>query len=424
MKQKITTLSLFLFACIFLQGCVNGYQQFYQSEASGTYAPTKNVSIYSLDQESLQTALRDGYIVIGESNFNGPFTDKSFAIAQAKKVGADIVFLDCQRTGSTQGVVPITQYNPGQTTTVQSFGSVYGSGGYARGMATSFVTTPGYTTTQYVPYSVEQYDHHAVFLKRINNVAIETTVPLPDKIKSVDTKTCIKTLIDMATNYFLASDEVYLDTIVYDKAFVAKKWGTDKVIDDAKKRFENGYRTLYGISCDNDECNKIKEAYLKAYKDGIDGVKKMIEVYVKYRSENGQSEDLRLLSEGQNIVWRGQDYLKDISKEFKKLILENCPDYIDNVLPYLLMPEHVKGDAILGAIFFMGQREIILATTSPFSPLKRFDTIIGVVGGEKFPSMVELSQFLAKHKPGDVVRFEIIRDNENLEETVTLREAS
>lgn len=91
-----------------------------------------------------------------------------------KKIGAQVVLLSYQHTGTRQSVLPMTQYHAPQTTTVKSYssasGSAYGSGGYAygsaRGQGTSYITTPGYTTTQYVPITTERYDHIAVFLRR------------------------------------------------------------------------------------------------------------------------------------------------------------------------------------------------------------------------------------------------------------------
>ena len=157
-------------------GCMTtgGYGQFYQSETSTQYPPTQDVRVYRFTQDGLQSLRREGYIVIGQSNFNGPLANQSQAIQQGKRVGAQVVLVDYRHTETRQGSLPMTQYHAPQTTTINSYGhasgSAYGSGGYAYGSAnsvgTSYVTTPGYTTTQYVPITIERYDQTAIFLRK------------------------------------------------------------------------------------------------------------------------------------------------------------------------------------------------------------------------------------------------------------------
>ena len=76
--------------------------------------------------------------------------------------------------------MPILQYYPRQSATVNTYSnyhttaSAYGSGGYAygygdtSGSSTSYISTPGTYSTQYLPYSYNRYEYHAVYLKKID----------------------------------------------------------------------------------------------------------------------------------------------------------------------------------------------------------------------------------------------------------------
>ena len=171
-----TSASVSILTILLTQGCVTtgGYGKFYQQESFAEYERTENVRVYRYTEKDLQNLFSDGYIAIGQANFNAPHANQNQAIAQAKKVGAEVVLLSYQHTGTRQAALPMTQYHAPQTTIVRSrsyaSGSAYGSGGYAhgstRGYGTSYITSPGYTTTQYVPITIERYDHFAVFLRR------------------------------------------------------------------------------------------------------------------------------------------------------------------------------------------------------------------------------------------------------------------
>lgn len=176
------------------QGCATpgGFGRFYQAETSVRYPPTQNVRVYTFSQDGLWALQNDGYEVIGQAHFNGPLAPPSQAIAQAKKVGAEVVLVDVRHTDTRQATLPITQYHAPQTTTIRSFssasGSAYGSGGYAYGNATgygtSYVRTPGYTTTQFIPMTIMRYDHSAIFLRKTHDAAVSPApiqIPMPAK---------------------------------------------------------------------------------------------------------------------------------------------------------------------------------------------------------------------------------------------------
>lgn len=154
-------------------GCTGGYGKFYNRLCMTDLPPVKHAEVYAYSDRTLQDLRSRGYIVVGYSSFNGALEDKSLAVNQAKKNGADIVLLRQAYTGSTQTTLALPQYHAPQTTTVNSHQSgtvnAYGSGGYAygnySGTSTSYITTPGYTTYSNVPITIHRYDQYAVFLR-------------------------------------------------------------------------------------------------------------------------------------------------------------------------------------------------------------------------------------------------------------------
>jgi len=169
-------ISVIIMVLLLNSGCATngGYGQFYQSVTYQRYPPTHKVLVFRYTEEDFLLLKRDGYVVIGKANFNGPMASQAQAIRQAQRVGAHVILLGYKHTETRQSVLPVTQYHPSQTTIINSYGhatgSAFGSGGYAHGSAsgfgTSYVTTPGYTTTQYIPTTVDRYDHIAIFLRR------------------------------------------------------------------------------------------------------------------------------------------------------------------------------------------------------------------------------------------------------------------
>jgi hypothetical protein len=176
---QICWLLMALAALINLTGCVtmNGFSQFYQDRAG---ANITNLPPYSGSTKIIPTSdsindakelIRNGYGLIGSSEFSGPLQSDTALMSQAKKVGADVVLISATYLGSEQRVVPFTQYNPGQTSTTTSSGTVnanaWGSGGYAYGTGnyygSSTTTSPGTFNTQYIPVTVQRYQYEAGF---------------------------------------------------------------------------------------------------------------------------------------------------------------------------------------------------------------------------------------------------------------------
>jgi hypothetical protein len=177
-------------------GCAsthNGFSQFYQDKAGSgiTNAPpysgiTKVINSSDPKTDS-QEAFRNGYFLIGESAFTGPPQSESALMYQAKKVGADLVLNNCVYLGSQQVARPVLHYNPGQTYTTSSSGTVnanaWGSGGYAYGTGNyygnSTTTSPGTFDTQIIQTTVQRYQYDAGFFRKAKGPPISGIIPSP-----------------------------------------------------------------------------------------------------------------------------------------------------------------------------------------------------------------------------------------------------
>ena len=173
-------IALVVAAIVPLSGCVtapNGFSQFYQDRIGANVSQlppysgsTRIVTISDPQKDSLDIC-RNGYVLIGTSDFQGATQPESYIKSQARKVGADLVAYTTGYLGSQQSTLALPQYNPGQTYNTYSSGTVnanaYGSGGYAYGSGnyygSSTTTTPGTYSTQYVPVTVHRYEYHASF---------------------------------------------------------------------------------------------------------------------------------------------------------------------------------------------------------------------------------------------------------------------
>lgn len=170
-------------ALINLTGCVttpNGFRQFYQDIAGPgitnlpPYSGSTKIFTASNPTNDMKDLFRNGYILIGTSAFQGPPQADNALMSQAKKVGADAVLFSSTYLGSQQTAVPWIQYQPGQTYTTRSSGTVnanaYGSGGNAYGTGnyygSSTTTSPGIVSTQVIPVTVQRYHYDAGFFRK------------------------------------------------------------------------------------------------------------------------------------------------------------------------------------------------------------------------------------------------------------------
>jgi len=164
---------LVIAAAFVVTGCATGYSQFYTP-----YPNTEQVAERRIgpppaqpaaeraggDVEALMsTYMRRGFAPIGYSSFNSGMAESDAnAIAQAAKVGADlVVIIDPRHTETRTASIPVT--TPTTTTSqTSSTATVYGSGGSATGYGNSTTTTYG-TKTTYVPMTVNRFDYGAIY---------------------------------------------------------------------------------------------------------------------------------------------------------------------------------------------------------------------------------------------------------------------
>jgi hypothetical protein len=199
--SKTGWLAIAFLALVNLTGCVttqNGFTQFYQDQAGAgitnllAYSGTTKIFTPSNPTNDLKELYRNGFVLIGQSAFQGPPQADGALMTQAKKVGADVVLFSSAYLGSEQTSVPWIQYNPGQTYTTRSSGVVtanaWGSGGYAYGTGnysgTSTTTTPGTFSTQVIPVTVHRFAYQAAFFrKRPPSIFGVLTQPLPTEVR-------------------------------------------------------------------------------------------------------------------------------------------------------------------------------------------------------------------------------------------------
>lgn len=193
--RKISVLLILIVASIFLAGCVipgNGFSQFYQDRVGSAitnlpaYSGMTKIIAASDPTNDAKELYRNGYVLIGESGFQGPPQSRDALMSQAKRVGADVVLYSSTYLGSQQTVVPMVHYNPGQTYTTTESGMVnanaWGTGGYAYGTGnyygTATTTSPGTFDTQMVPVTVQRYAYDAGFFRK-TKTPIFGVVPKP-----------------------------------------------------------------------------------------------------------------------------------------------------------------------------------------------------------------------------------------------------
>lgn len=160
-----------------LGGCASGFQSFYrptattqQLQALRANPPPDTPELRQASfpvERAISEANREGYLVMGYSSFNGAHGSDSSALAEGKRVGADLVLVFNPRyTGTRSGAMPITTPTS-QTTYYNGTASAYGTGGYATAYGSGTATTYGSRTT-YIPFHVNRFDFMTVYLFKVH----------------------------------------------------------------------------------------------------------------------------------------------------------------------------------------------------------------------------------------------------------------
>ena len=196
---------LAVFIATFLTGCAtNPVTQFYQDYTKQMPVAFKQnflppsgdpqlVAVTEIEYlPKVHQYEEQGYLLVGGAAFQGPAITQSQLIAQAKAVGADIVFFSSELSGTQRGVRPIITYQPGQTYNTSESGTVYanayGSGGYASGFGTysgsATTTSSGTYNAEYVPYQYDVYRTSTAFWRKLKPLVFGARFkPIPDDLR-------------------------------------------------------------------------------------------------------------------------------------------------------------------------------------------------------------------------------------------------
>ena len=188
-------LLLFLGA-VLLCGCVkSGVQEFYTpvplpSSHVGNTVPCNSPQVFGFPNGVASSDIglfmfEDGYIEIGNASWNGAEENvEAEAIKKGAEVGACIVLINTEYTGAHQSVIPVTNYNPGTTSTV-----------YATNGGTATIYNPGTTSTNYIPHSVSRFNYEAVFFAKLKEqphlLGVTTRLPPESYMQLTDSRTGI-----------------------------------------------------------------------------------------------------------------------------------------------------------------------------------------------------------------------------------------
>ena len=169
-----------------LAGCANPAAQFYSGQTKeqiaryGSRTPIDPPALRSVSdmKSAIDTALEDGYILVGSSTWNGPGANPNQAIQQGRKVGADLIFISSRYTNTVNSAIPLTL--PTTSTTYSSgTATAYGAGGTVTAYGTGVSTTQGSQTTM-IPVSTDRFAYGVAYLIKAPYAVMGTLVALPN----------------------------------------------------------------------------------------------------------------------------------------------------------------------------------------------------------------------------------------------------
>lgn len=181
----------YILCALVLSGCATTHSDFYTSLIDPVSAnqlapldgPPQIARMSSDPETTVLEYFKEGYGLVGFSNFVSAEVDEKSALTLAAEVGAKYVVVSSQYQSTKSGAIPITT-NRTVTTTSTATGSAYGSGGYATGTAYGTSTTIVPTTT-YIPYSVDRYEVLAMYFAPLKPHCFGVlTADAEDEVKS------------------------------------------------------------------------------------------------------------------------------------------------------------------------------------------------------------------------------------------------
>jgi len=177
-----------LVVAVIVVGCANPYETSYRPinvssitpPAQFTGEPRLEAASSDNGRSEIFRMYQDGYGLIGVSAFVSEAHSASEVLAQAKKVGAAVVVVQRKYRNTETGVRTI---DVPTVNTVDSSGTIYGSGGSASYSSTSTVYG---TRTEAIPYSADKFTHEALYFVPLQRVGPGILMsPMTDEQKRI-----------------------------------------------------------------------------------------------------------------------------------------------------------------------------------------------------------------------------------------------
>jgi hypothetical protein len=149
---------LLVLSLVFLAGCTtNRFAESFRSYDNYTRPPTEGeirvVEVPLVSRDVVLKWMSEGWVPIGDSRFIDEAASRDRLLAQARRVGAQLVLVSSVHFDSVTGATPMTTYQPFTTTATDT-----------RGRA--FTQTGWVPSTTYNTYTVDRFDQAAVYMVR------------------------------------------------------------------------------------------------------------------------------------------------------------------------------------------------------------------------------------------------------------------
>lgn len=248
-------INLALISCI---GCTSAHKKYYTQRSPSKFPKTATAKLFTyknIDLKNVYEKHFSDYLIVGISDFWGPYQKDSKALIQAKNVGADIVLTNYSYRGSQTSNIPM---NLPSTSTSFHNGTVNSFDSYSASRYTfSGTTTTLGTQTINIPVTTHSYEQQAYYLKNVHSIKPAWTYTIDDfKIDGAISQTV------SSDNYCLKEYVIGRETI----AFVERASGKINTFrpGDLKYRYDNN--TGKGILLYGDK--SPAEAFFKTNKFG------------------------------------------------------------------------------------------------------------------------------------------------------------